>query len=413
MRVFKFKNNTVVYTILASLCIILLITGRIYSPNIVFNNSNVSTVIFLIPSLILMISIYLGKNQIRVGHEYLLFFVVFLLFSIINFFFWGTNSYADNYSFRKFFTCLLIIIPLCTYLLTISKFVQVTIILNILFLVCTVLCIVIFYKSFQSLLLNERVEDIFGGGPIVLARWAALTILFAFFFSGINISIRVLIFVISLVCLIACQSKGPIISLLMCFWLNYLVNSFFKSYKRGLIYVISSFVFIFFINQTIQFHVDEGTLEGRLFVFWLSEDISNNESTFERKIMQESTLNMLSDYPLGVGLGNWSKYITNYGYILPSGDGAYPHNLFIELFSELGFVALISFIFIVIRGFIFSYKVLKLQKYGSFLFNAFLFYFFNLFFSGDLTDSRFLLFFALLSERYFSIYNDTFIKMER
>ena len=51
-----------------------------------------------------------------------------------------------------------------------------------------------------------------------------------------------------------------------------------------------------------------------------------------------ATLRMIADNPFGVGLGNWYAIVPNYGF-RPDDSLPYPHNLPLEVFAELGWIA--------------------------------------------------------------------------
>ncbi len=111
-------------------------------------------------------------------------------------------------------------------------------------------------------------------------------------------------------------------------------------------------------------------------------DASNQGSLGIRIDMWVQSLDLIARNPLGVGLGGWGDAVLFYGEL------EYPHNLFLELWSEGGIIfgtlALVPFlVFLAYPKSPFWYIALALLV--------------SQFVSGDLSDGRFLLLFSLLT----------------
>ena len=113
------------------------------------------------------------------------------------------------------------------------------------------------------------------------------------------------------------------------------------------------------------------------------------------------SLDLVTHYPLGVGLGNWQIYINkiNPTHLLKH---EYPHNLVLEIFTELGIFSGLLFLFLIIYILFYNYKKMYLYKGYDHSFYPLLFYLqlylvINSFFSGSLNDSRLLFVIMALS----------------
>jgi O-antigen ligase len=111
-------------------------------------------------------------------------------------------------------------------------------------------------------------------------------------------------------------------------------------------------------------------------------DFSEDESTLERLFAFQIGLNAFVENPiLGLGLGGFGLY----GYNLD--ENVYPHNIFIEIGAELGFVGLILFTTGLIYVFILARKQIRNPQIQIY-FTLFIFVFLNYLKSGGLIDAR-------------------------
>jgi len=152
-------------------------------------------------------------------------------------------------------------------------------------------------------------------------------------------------------------------------------------------------VVIFLLFQIISNNIDLSytpfsRLQTGLQSIYSQTDTGNRGSVGARNVMYSDTLELIYEYPLmGVGFGNWSKaFNTIYEY---------PHNLFLEIFSELG---LFFGIILLLPSIVF------LRQYTHFLYPVALFLLLAQQISGNVSDARWLLMFSLfmyLSKRGF------------
>ncbi len=93
-----------------------------------------------------------------------------------------------------------------------------------------------------------------------------------------------------------------------------------------------------------------------------------NDSGKVRLIQWQETWNMLKDRPiLGAGLAGYQKTFLSYHKAKHIEIYLYPHNLFLNFWSELGLAGLIIFIFIVTKFFKENFKKLLITPYSLFV----------------------------------------------
>lgn len=117
------------------------------------------------------------------------------------------------------------------------------------------------------------------------------------------------------------------------------------------------------------------------------------ESATGRISMYKAAVKAITNYPtfiIGLGIGGFSKYFSGIDTRL------YPHNIFLEIFSELGIFGVTIFVIILIRSILIAVKQFKTSLtvesrvlYIT-LFGLFIFMLINSSISGDINDNRLL-----------------------
>lgn len=344
--------------------------GRIYDTRLSLSGFNPVLIINVLPILLAFIFSfkYLPKDFFRL----LISFVLIVSYSLILFLFYGINSF-ENYSINKTFYLFSVILPLIYYSKTKGlndKFIK------SLFLGCTIFFLVGLTKFDSS---PDRMA-IFGGGPIVFARWIGIFLILSTYFIK-NSVIKFITIILSFLLIIKTGSKGPFIFIILTF-----IFSIFYRLKRIKLFVLS---IIFILLYPILLLSLEELVGPRLFSIFSLEFLEAT-SSIGRLERWRLAFKVFLEYPLGVGFGNYvpySKVINQNNFILSE----YPHNLLLELVSELGFLGIIIVMFLVKRLYVFITN----QNVEFYKKQLVIFVFLNCMVSGDIMDSRFLLMFLL------------------
>lgn len=233
----------------------------------------------------------------------------------------------------------------------------------------------------------DRSVKFFLQGPITFARLMGLAmILCAFHTRGLIRLVSVLLFFAAIVWT---GSKGPIIAAAVTLIILVLCSKDRQLRNNVLLGLAVYFAASLWALQQLEF--DFLRLD-RLAILWsFDPDSFNREGNYDsftgRYWVAVRTLDLIVTHPFGTGLGGWESMINK------SLGLTYPHNLFLELWSEagvlIGSAALLSF-----TAFVVSPR--SAWKYCA------LFFFIAQMFSGDLLDARYLLAFSILSYFAFS-----------
>lgn len=191
-------------------------------------------------------------------------------------------------------------------------------------------------------------------------------------------------------------AKGPILFLIICMLFLYWKEiKFFR--LRTLYFSLSSIIFI------VGFSVATGSslfsnIGGRLMFF--SGGIEADQSSLERLILMGKAYEMIIENPFtGVGIGGFSMAMSG-------SDGRLsPHNIFFELWSEVGVLSVLLMIFIMIYSIIIYRKMIKKfpAKDGKSIVVICLYMFFGLLVGSYLEDLRLTYFWIGVSIAYFSV----------
>ncbi len=152
-------------------------------------------------------------------------------------------------------------------------------------------------------------------------------------------------------------------------------------------YLLLFFILVSFI--VFYFHDYFLTIFYRLS---LLEELSG-ASIEERLRLYKSALDAIKISPIvGVGIGGFSVFYRGYDAL----RGMYPHNIFLEISSELGFLGLFSFLFMILKTILIAFSNIKTSKtkndfYLSLgLLMTLFFMLINSSISGDINDNRLL-----------------------
>ena len=233
-------NNLISFTYILFAAAIIAI-GRIYDERLELLGLNFSVFIsgfFILLSCIMIISI----RSIKLTSTRALFymFLCIILFSPI---LWGFYDFID-YGIEKYLNFSILIIPLLLIILEKFSYNDINNFFNVLIWFIVVLALVSFSIVQES---NERLS-VFGGGPIIFARWMLIGIFILFFTNKykkrkLSWLLMCMFFVLSL----AAGSKGPILALLMTFSIY-----FFLNFQKLIIKIFAIIIILFSFTQFID-----------------------------------------------------------------------------------------------------------------------------------------------------------------
>ena len=227
----------------------------------------------------------------------------------------------------------------------------------------------------------DRTIPFLMNGPIVFGRLMGLAaVLSLFVLKG---PVRLLGFSVFGSAVVWTMSKGPVLALATAtlfslFWLIQGKDRIRLVVGAGLVFGLGGFLAWDFLTA-----ISWGRLTAIADLLGAVGDRSSIDfgSIGSRKTIFIGTLSLIAEYPFGVGLGAWSLMVSE------SFGLQYPHNIFLELWSEagilLGTFALLPFLAFLLPG------PSALRGAGLFLLCA-------QFVSGDLLDARYLLTIAAL-----------------
>jgi O-antigen ligase len=259
--------------------------------------------------------------------------------------------------------------------------------------------LLLFFELFNNSLTRIRFQDDIPGETNPFPDYMSLS-----YFLGTmtlllidmknNKKIILLLFAFMFMLLLA--AKGPILflflSIIAMYWKQI---KFFKlkTFFIGLSSVIL-FVGISFATGSSIF----GNLIGRLMFF--SEGIEADQSSLGRLVLFGKALELIAESPiLGVGIGGFSKAIGGE-------DGRLsPHNIFLELWVEVGILPLIILFALIIFLTVKYRKLLKVfpDYMGKSIISICLYMFFGLLVSSYLEDLRLTYFWIGVSIAYFAL----------
>ncbi|MDM5190879.1 O-antigen ligase family protein [Bacillus sp. DX4.1] len=248
-------------------------------------------------------------------------------------------------------------------------------------------------KDLKSLLGNTYIGfvSVNGGNYLSLGRVSAMGILLILLFyiiSNKNLMIKMMAFIgiiLNFVALFASGSRMPLVALVC--MLIYMAMSSIKIKKK--IYVRKGFN-MFFIVILLSVCVlgtlaKAGVFDTMIYRFQvLLTDSGGGESAEGRTDRYDFAFKLFADNPIvGDGIGG-------FGYSYNDTDArGYPHNIFLEIISELGLLGLILFLLLIFKCIVpYFYRGGKDNSIGYSIFIVFLFYFLNANISGDLNDNR-------------------------
>ena len=354
---------------LSIMCLVMV--GRLYDPRLTTNGFNIILVINSLPIIFLFSYILITRKINKNFSRYFLLTILITTYSFILFNYYGTNN-IENYSINKIIFLFSVLTPLVFY-----KYIN-GLDKNFYY--------ALFFASFVFFIFglsriygdSERMA-IFGGGPIVFSRWICIFLILCFNFIKNNI-VKWTLVSLSLLLIIKAGSKAPFVFLLISILYKYTVGLSFKTFLYGILTFCLLYLSFDLVIQLL------GSRLSSLF----SLDLIDATSSVARLDRWRMAIRVFLENPYGVGFGNYvpvSKSIEANDFYLAE----YPHNLFLELISELG-------VFGVGLVFVFIFKIFKMLNNRNIKLvekQLLIFLFLNAMVSGDIMDSRFFILFLI------------------
>lgn len=255
------------------------------------------------------------------------------------------------------------------------------------------LCAGIYKFLREGLTSDDNRFSVLGGGPIVFARWLFIGFIILSFTKDSSKYFKILFFTLAIIFGLLSGSKGPLINLAISYLCFFIIQQKKMSLKSGLrlilgIIFLSSLIYIVYeLSLTLE-------IENLSRLFEVSDsDALNEANTIITRFQRFNVaLNIIIDKPLfGVGIGNFANVASQYGDNSNFEENDYPHNLFLEIGSELGLLALFLFFIFLASVYIKLVKLIHIDKWrGGLYFCLITFLLLNSMLSGNLLDSRLL-----------------------
>ncbi|ELO1773988.1 O-antigen ligase family protein [Vibrio fluvialis] len=352
-----------------------LILGSVFfEPRLPLLDSFSINQLILLVSILFSISIYKEKfiYALIIGMVILIPIYMSLTANIFNASDYGIEKAADLY-----------IITLLSFSLFYTSYEKyglertIKIVAEVIFIIM-VFCIL--YKLVFGLF-NRNVKFILFG-PIVFGRLMGVGLIISLFiFEGKK---RIIYCSLFFFATIISFSKGPVLAIFVVA-LGMMVKK--KKYLEIIMMFIFLSIFFLFLEDAYNWSKNSeyyglARILGVLFTLVSGGDVTagaNYGSIGSRIDMYTLSYEVMKNNPLGVGLGNWSHYVSVEGM-------QYPHNLFLEVFTEMGVVFGIIFLSLFILPLFLSVTLIKA---------IICFLMINQLVSGDILDARYWLFFSI------------------
>tara|TARA_B100000795_G_scaffold97100_1_gene71259 strand:+ start:1427 stop:2641 length:1215 start_codon:yes stop_codon:yes gene_type:complete len=373
------------------LCCAMLAIGRVFDARLDVFGINLSVLIstaYFGISFLLLITI---KDVVFSKSKYLLYgfyFLVLLVTPLLWLIYGLPEIVGIAPGLDRYISFSLIVIPISVILIEKARYQDISRLFFVLFILTVALSVLAIFGLSVTENLNGRLS-VLGGGPIIFARWLGFGIIYLVIFPiGLKwLKIPLILLFISL--MFATGSRGPVLSIVITFSVYFLMNFNKLFFKTILIVGVSFFIiFSFNINKKLS---ELGNID-RIFMNFSSQGVKK-KSTNARVVFNQRSFELIKEYPLGVGVGNWQKMINkqNPRHLIKH---EYPHNIFLEIAAEYGLISVFLFILIIINTIYLGIKNIKIANsifslYQLF-FYLFLFYLINSMVSGMIIDSRIL-----------------------
>lgn len=338
----------------------------------IFSISNSNLTFILITKVVLvsfniLFSFYLIKHSSLKLNINLIFVISFLVYSFLSIIYSANQFYA----FKKILFMLNIIpLGIMGFLIysdnnNLDKFLKLMLILFI-----PLIFISIFIQPFNAT--QSYSFSLLRWSHVLFSRFVGAAFILLLF-STLSQKYKTLLLSILLFGLLYSGARGPLVFIF--FLLTYY---FIRNYKNN--NLIKIYFFIFFVI-TVFFFFFINFSNKRILELLTINDFIKSGGVVVRITLWDIAIKMfLDNYIFGAGLGGFE---TNF-YSTLGAQLHYPHNIILEVLSELGIIGFILFCIV------FVLTLFKLKNYSIKIFILFLFSFYLALFSKDLSSNPFL-----------------------
>ena len=259
--------------------------------------------------------------------------------------------------------------------------------------------LLLFFELFNNSLTRIRFQDDIPGETNPFPDYMSLSYFLGtmtLFLLDMKNNKKMILLLFAFMFMLLLAAKGPILFLFLSIMAMYWKQIKFFKLKTFIIGLSSVVLFIgisFATGSSIF-----GNLIGRLMFF--SEGIEADQSSLGRLVLFGKALELIAESPiLGVGIGGFSKAIGGE-------DGRLsPHNIFLELWVEVGILPLIVLFALIVFLTVKYRKLLKIfpDYMGKSIISICLYMFFGLLVSSYLEDLRLTYFWIGVSIAYFAL----------
>jgi O-antigen ligase len=388
MRISENKNKIIKY-MPEFILVLIFMSGR---TNIPLSNINYPIYVSLIGIFSLIIFLLVKKKRFKIPLNYFFimnfFFIFLLIFSLF--------LYHSNYSFSKVFeflfytmlTSILIynIINNAHSLKYISKFFY----------------IISFLFAFFGIIKGIISGDLFSGrlsligGPNTYGRILVYGILCLLILvlnkqlSRIHL-ISLPFFLVAIILSGARQAIiGGFIAFLICLFLYFVLQDSKKKFKTTL-YIFIIFILCFLPIYFVSSYITNTNSYQRIMMLF-NEDKGSSVIT-RLWLIQEGFEYINKNFLIGYGIGAFEYYFPFYRY---------PHNIFVEIWFELGIFGIVCFLFFFIYSLWTAFRALfktnhfLKRSYLTLYISMIMFSFFTAQISGDIFDNRWIWYFSTI-----------------
>lgn len=371
--------------------VLIIFIGRFYDDRLQLMGVELSIPITIIYMFSIAIAVRFTTCRNPLNNGYTILLLCFASVLALSYVITPYVSYqSNNYAFDKlieFITITLSISLLFAYTINSAQYLY-------FIRVLLFICLMFIAMGCIKIMGNAKYDDlnrlsVMGGGPIVFARWvltgALITIVLFKKKWGLKLAVVGVCFYLSLLA----GSKGPILGFIIAllFYGFILVKNNISVQKITMLLAAGLF-FIGGVFVAIQLNI----IPSRLAALTNVDELIASSSFLSRFDRVTNTAVLITNNPMGVGLGNWAQEFNWYTNTYLDLDD-YPHNIFIEIIVETGLLGLLLFMSIIV------YPLYKYFKYSTkfkdnnnyvLLPILIVFSLVNASFSGDLSDARLL-----------------------